>query len=103
VRLGTGLRFYFVPGATVVSVDPVVHYRFARTATLDAYGLAGPALSFVRLDLDGQSLAYLNVGVNVGAGLEVPVGDRLRPFGEARLVVDTRSLLSLTGGMRAVF
>ena len=90
-------------GLTAWSLDGDGHYHFGESEKVGFYGLAGINFFHVGVDLDipilGFATSSTEVGLNVGAGLEFRISEKLELFGEVKYTISDFDQLSISAGL----
>jgi len=98
---------YYLPQDDInfFAINGNAQYYFMSTPELALYGLAGISFSRISIDIDlgndffDVSGSDTDIGVNIGIGLEYPVGFGAL-YGEAKVVTGTYDRIGLAGGVR---
>jgi len=98
---------YYLPQDDInfFAINGNAQYYFMATPELALYGLAGISFSRISIDIDlgddffDFSGSDTDIGINIGIGLEYPVGFGAL-YGEAKIVTGTYDRIGLAGGVR---
>jgi hypothetical protein len=71
------------------------HYVVVKEDAFQAYGLMGLSMVYLKGEQEHSQFPdkkYLyNMGLNVGAGIHIPIGERLTPFAEVKMTLSDKA------------
>lgn len=104
LRVGGEFTYFFASDPTTFwTLNANGHYVFYDADALGIYGLAGLNLSRVTVDIGFGSASSTEIGLNLGAGAEYAVAERVSLFGELKYVVSDFDQAVIVAGARYAF
>jgi outer membrane protein X len=99
IRVAPSFNYWLVSGATSWEVNLDGNYLFGSGDNMAFYALAGLNYYSVSVDFGGGSVTASEIGLNAGAGMQLPLGSKLTGIVEAKYVVGNASQPVITGGV----
>ena len=93
--------FIGIDGITLSEFNLNPHYKFLNKDRVSVYGLAGLNIARASVKFLGEKVSNSEVGVNVGAGAEFGIGERIAILAEAKYAIGEASQFVIGAG--AVF
>ncbi len=99
IRVAPSFNYWLVSGATSFEVNVDGNYLFGSGDNMAFYALAGLNYYSVSVDFGMGSVSNSEIGLNAGAGMQLPLGSKLTGIVEAKYVVGNASQPVVTGGV----
>ena len=95
IRLAPGFTYWLVSGATSWEANLDGNYMFGESDKMAFYALGGLNIYGVSIEVMGISSSATEVGLNAGAGLQLPLGAKMTGIAEAKYVLGNADQLEI--------
>ncbi|MGC8864493.1 MAG: outer membrane beta-barrel protein [Bacteroidales bacterium] len=99
VRTSASAAYFFKSGVTYLEVNADAHYLIGEADAFAFYPLAGVNYFISKVTVMGVSATSSEVGVNLGAGVQQPLSEKMAFFAEAKYTLGNADKIMASAGL----
>lgn len=99
VRTSASAAYFFKSEATYIEINADAHYLFGEADAFAIYPLVGVNYFISSVTVMGYSATSSEVGVNLGAGFQTPISEKMGFFAEAKYTLGNADKIMASAGV----